>query len=105
MVDIMSFLVDDWVFIFILFSAITYGFYQFAKTDSDVSSATKKPYACGNSINPDNEKVPSQAFYKTIVSVFRMGVIKKMHKDNLSTFVLWMFFGLVFVSVYLLVFG
>ncbi|MCK5593624.1 MAG: hypothetical protein KAI18_00105 [Candidatus Aenigmarchaeota archaeon] len=105
MVDMMYFVVDDWSFIFLLFSALTYVFYLFAKTDSDVSLASKKPYACGLSIDPDKEKVPSPSFYKTVVSVFHMGAIKKMHKDDLSTYLLWMLSGVVFVSVYLLIFN
>ncbi len=105
MIDMVYFVIDDWFFIFFLFSVLTYVFYLFAKTDSDVNMSSKKPYACGLSIDPYDEKVPSPSFYKTMVSVFHMGAIKKMHKDDLSTYLLWMFFGVVFVSVYLLIFN
>ncbi|NOQ55466.1 MAG: hypothetical protein GQ477_01525 [Nanohaloarchaea archaeon] len=105
MITILNLLVDDWVAVSVLSVVLTYVFYRFAKTDSVVSSASKKPYACGLSVSPDLEIVPSPSFYKTIVSVFRMGAIKKLHKDDLSTYLIWMLFGVVFVSCYLFLFG
>ncbi|MEA3229883.1 MAG: hypothetical protein U9P44_03130, partial [archaeon] len=62
---------DGWMMICAVFTLLTYVLYRFAKNDSDVSSEAKKPYACGLSVDPDTQKLPSASFYKTVISVFK----------------------------------
>lgn len=96
---------DGWMITVILFSAFVYLFYMVSKDDSPVSSASRKPYACGNSLDPNRQRVPSASFYKTAVSCFKMAAFKKAHSEDLSTYLLWMLAGVVFVLGYLVVFG
>ncbi len=96
---------DGWTVTVVLFCVFVYVFYMFARDDSSVSLSARKPYACGNSLDPYTQRVPSASFYKTAVSFFKMAAFKKMHSEDLSTYLLWMLVGVVSVLGYVLVFG
>ncbi len=96
---------DGWTVTVVLFSVFVYIFYIFAREDSPVSLSARKPYACGNSLDPNTQRVPSASFYKTAVSFFKMAAFRKAHSEDLSTYLLWMLAGIVFVLGYVLVLG
>ncbi len=96
---------DGWTVTVVLFSVFVYIFYIFAREDSLVSLSARKPYACGNSLDPNTQRVPSASFYKTAVSFFKMAAFRKAHSEDLSTYLLWMLAGIVFVLGYVMVLG
>lgn len=92
--------VDGWLVMIAVFACLVFVFYRFAREDSSVSASSRKPYACGLSVSSSDDRVPSASFYKTIISVFRLSVIKKMHANSISSYLLWMLVGVVGVLAY-----
>ena len=58
----------------------------------------KKMYVCGNNADPDQYRITESSFYKTIISYFRLGRIKRAHTGYLSVYLLWTVIGLVILS-------
>jgi hypothetical protein len=64
----------------------------------------EKIYACGEDIRPEKLNVPSRSFYSVLLSTFRLNWFKKIHTGEMTTYLLWIFSGLVVLLIILLFF-
>lgn len=89
--------------LFLLFMGVFFIIYQLSKRlGKKYPKKGEAIYACGEDIKPEQLNVPTASFYTVLIRAFGLKKIKKIHSGNMTTYLIWIFAGIIILLLVLL---
>ena len=99
------YVIQNILLVFLLVFGIISVIYYISRKSGPVKAGKEKTkiFACGEDVSPETLNLFGSGFFELMGKILGIEIIRKMHNGDLSNYMTWIFIGMLFIIVVMVI--